>query len=62
MTRAIERSIMTVGLDSDKRIFSEKMQRKGKKRGKEGIRYGKSASYIIEFNYFIGIQIWQYDK
>ena len=35
MTRAIERSIMTIGLDREKGIFSEKMQRKGKKRGKE---------------------------
>ena len=32
MTRTIERSIMTVGLDSEKKIFSEKMRRKGKKR------------------------------
>ena len=24
--------------------------------------YGKSAYDIIEFNYCIGIQIWQYDK
>ena len=24
--------------------------------------YGKSAYDIIEFNYYIGIQIWQYDK
>ena len=38
MTHAIERSIMTVGLESEKRIFSEKMRRKGKKRGKKAIR------------------------
>ena len=58
MTHAIERSIITVGLDSEKRIFSEKMRRKGKKRGKEAIRYGKSAYNMIEFNHFTGIQIW----
>ena len=62
MTCVIERSIMTVGLDSEKRIFSEKMRRKGIKRGKEAIRYGKSTYYLIKFNHFIGIQIWQYDK
>ena len=36
MTRAIERSIMTVGLDSEKRIFSEKMRITGEKEGKRG--------------------------
>ena len=53
---------MTAGLDREKRIFSGKMRRRGKKKGKEAIRYGKSAYYIIEFNHFIGIQIWQCDK
>ena len=24
--------------------------------------YGKSAYDIVEFNYYIAIQIWQYDK
>ena len=28
--------------------------------GKEAIRYGKSAYDIINFNYFIGIRIWQW--
>ena len=30
-----------VGLDSEKRIFSEKMRKEGKRGGKEAIRYGK---------------------
>ena len=30
--------------------------------GKEAIRYGKNAYDIIEFRYFIGIRIWQYDE
>ena len=30
--------------------------------GKETIRYGKSVYGIIEFDYFRGIQIWQYDE
>ena len=29
---------------------------------REAIRYGKSAYDIIEFNNFVGIRIWQYDK
>ena len=40
----------TVGLDSEKRFFSEKMRKdakRGKKRGKEAIRYEKSAYGII---------------
>ena len=45
MTRAIERSIMTVGLDSEKRIFSEKMRRKGKNREKARKR-GSDHSYF----------------
>ena len=56
---------MAVGLDSEKRIFSEKMregQKRGIKMGKEAIRYGKRVYDIIEINYLIGIRIWQYDK
>ena len=58
-------TIPWVGLDSKKRIFSEKMRKeakRGEKRCKEAIMYGKSAYDIIEFNYCIGIQIWQYGK
>ena len=56
---------LTVGLDSEKRIFSKKMRKdakRGKRGGKEAIKYGKSAYDIIDINYFKGIRIWQYDK
>ena len=50
-------AIITVGLDSEKRIFSEKMRKRGEKMGKEAIRYRKSAYDIIKINYFIVIRI-----
>ena len=53
---------MPVGLDSEKRVFSEKRGKDGKKMGKEAIRYGKSAFDVIKINYFIVIRIWQYDR
>ena len=43
--------LLGVGLDSEKRIFGEKMRKEPKQKGKEAIRYGKSAFDIIEFNY-----------
>ena len=30
--------------------------------GKEAIRYVKRVYDIIDFDYFSGIRIWQYDK
>ena len=47
----VESSIYSVGLDSEKRIFSEKMRKEGKRGDKEAIMYGKRAYDIIEINY-----------
>ena len=49
----------SVGLDSEKRVFSEKMRKEGKRWEKEAIRYRKSAYDVIKINYFIVIRIWQ---
>ena len=49
-------SMFGVGLDSEKRIFNEKMRKEHKKRekmGKETIRIRKSANDIIVINYSV---------
>ena len=39
---------VAVGLDSQKRIFSEKMRKERKKRGKEAKRWGKEAKLMSQ--------------
>ena len=39
-------NLNAVGLDSEKRIVSEKMRKERKKRGKEAKRWGKEANLM----------------